>query len=99
MLNWIFDQRTGMEAGPFDDPISFEDLVVAHSSLGLQVASDPLHLDTCLQSLQAEQLIEPRADVLTIGRLHPSYSLTFRGLSFMYACRAPVGKSQLRPSF
>jgi hypothetical protein len=93
ILNWIFGRRTGPNAGPFDAPISFEDLIVAHSLLGLQVDADPLHFQTCLQSLQAEQLIEPRPDVLTtLGRLAPSYSLTFRGLSFMYACRAPVPK-------
>lgn len=95
LLNWIFSQRTGVAARPFNDPISYVDLVAAYTSLGIQAKEDHLGFDACIQSLQAEQLVEPRLDVGTpLGPLRPSYSLTFRGLSFMYACLSPAPKSQ-----
>src|SRR5437016_4053149 len=35
LLKWVFEQRTGQNAGPFNVPLSYEQLLVAYDSLGL----------------------------------------------------------------
>ena len=93
MLNWIFGQRTGQWTAPFNDPIPYMDLMNAYTNVGIPAKDDPFGFDACIQGLRAAQLIEPRLDTHNpLGVLKPPYSLTFRGLSFMFACRAPAPK-------
>jgi hypothetical protein len=94
LLKWVFEQRTGQNAGAFNVPLPYEQLLVAYDALGLAQRADPFSYHTCVQSLQSAQLIEARPDTdKAAGPLTPPYSLTFRGLSFMFACRPPERKA------
>ena len=92
LLNWIFDQRTGKNAGVFNVPIDCADLLVAHSSVRSPIDSDPLSYHACIQSLHSAQFVEQIPDPKHFGYLTHSYALTLRGLAFMYACRPPAPK-------
>jgi hypothetical protein len=92
LLNHLFTMRTGIDAGPFNVPFEVGDLLVAHSSVRLQGDSDPFSFHTCIQSLQAEQLVEQIADPKHTGYLTHSYALTVRGLAFVFACLPPKPK-------
>jgi hypothetical protein len=92
LLSWIFQQRTGTTAPAFNTPIEFAELLTAHSSLCSTGKTDPFAFHACVQSLQAQQLIEQVPDPKHQGFLTHSYALTMRGVSFMFACRPPKTK-------
>ena len=98
MLNWMFQQRIGRHAGPFSAPFDYANLMDAYASLGFvldraskKIGIDGIAFETCLQNLESEKLIEPLQGVISPGRITPR-ALTFRGLSFMFACRPPKAK-------
>lgn len=98
LLNWMFGQRTGSASMPFNAPIGYGDLMVAYAHLGFGLNSDSEHgavdglvFETCLQNLESERLIEIDPYIIGAGSAKPR-ALTFRGLSFVIACRPPQRK-------
>lgn len=93
LLNWIFDQRTGLQAPSFNSPLSYGDLMNSYTALGFveKAGIDGIAFETCLQSLEAERLIEIMQGVIKPSVMTPRV-LTFRGLAFIYACRPPSPK-------
>lgn len=93
LLNWIFGQRTGLQAPPFNRPLTYSDLMNAYASLGFveendgldTIAIETIAFETCLQGLEAERLIHAQDT-------SQDRSLTFRGLAFVLACRPPKPK-------
>jgi hypothetical protein len=98
ILNWMVELRTGPLAGPFNKPFSYGELMEAYKTLGFETVTpsgslgvDSLVFETCLENLEAEKLIE-----ISVQEFVPSFvkprALTFRGLSFVMACRPPKPK-------
>jgi Abortive infection alpha len=99
-LNWIFDQRTGPGyLGPFNDSFTYPELMQAYVDLGFStekeghIGVDGLAFETCLQNLEAERLILPKAGVVGGTTTITPRVLTMRGLMFVMACRPPKPKA------
>ncbi|MEO8049671.1 MAG: Abi-alpha family protein [Acidobacteriota bacterium] len=100
VLNWIFDNSHDSPAFR-NFRISVTDLATAFIGLGLATEGNSLHglstlenegrqrLETCIDGLQASQLIRRHND--SDDDLY--YRLTFRGRDFVRACRPPKAKS------
>lgn len=98
ILNWMVERRTGFLAGPFSKSFDYGELMEAYKALGFEAVTpseslgvDSLAFETCLENLQAERLIETSAGESVPGFVKPR-ALTFRGLSFIFACRPPKPK-------
>ena len=102
LLKWIYD-RSGGRANEeeFNPPIAFSELSTTYASLGFGETErstrgtitqvDTFELATCLNGLVAQQLIQPREDVMNVEVL-PAHSLTHRGYQFITACNPPKSK-------
>lgn len=105
LLNWIYDEAE-KSIPPKDilEPFPQSILVPAYASLGFGVYSpDPpdglpsatvnaWEFGSCFNSLEAQQLIRTRYDVVTSGSSAPYFSLTYSGARFVRACRPPKPK-------
>jgi hypothetical protein len=110
LLNWIYDSAIkGMPGHDFDFPIASSALLNAFAELGFgkverkpdgfiaSASVDAWRFGTCLNSLEAAQLIRRRYDLGNIEKSETyeirtnevRYSLTYRGHQFVTACRAP----------
>jgi len=105
LLNWIYDEAEKLiPAKDILEPFPQSNLVPAYASIGFGVYSpDPpaglpsatvnaWEFGSCFDSLEAQQLIRTRYDVVTSGNPAPYFSLTYLGAQFVRACRPPAPK-------
>jgi hypothetical protein len=95
-LDWIYSHIHELSTDQdFYHPIGLTRLRIAYTELGLGEMDS--RFGVCLNSLEAEKLVERRFDLADversekygIDRIEPYYSLTYRGHLFVAACRAP----------
>lgn len=104
-MNRIYDNVTkSMPTKDFSEPLLESALIRAYASLGFGVEElnpptglpssrvDAWQFGTCLNSLEAAQLIRTRYDLVNMSNPGPYYSLTYLGYQFVLACRPPKPK-------
>lgn len=114
MLNRTYDHAQVTGERDFSFAVSLTWLAGAYAELGFgeverkpdgifaSTSVDPWRFDTCLDSLEAVQLIRRRHDlanvewsaIYKIEINEPHYSLTHRGHQFVVACRPPKPKAE-----
>jgi hypothetical protein len=92
LLNHLFKNRSGEGAGPFNAPFTNEALLLAYNSIRSPNDQDTFAFLACLQTLEAERLVEKIYDPKLEGFITHSYRLTMRGLALVYACIPPTPK-------
>jgi len=106
LLNWVYTRATnGMPEQDLFQPIHETEMLEAYAGLGLGggrgngdgarsiTAAVNWLFGSCLGTLEAEQLIRTRFDIIKVGERNTFYSLTYRGFQFVTACRPPKPKS------
>jgi hypothetical protein len=105
LLDWVYRHvAKEMPGNDFYEPIHESELLQAYVTLGFGPIESDSHraresasasnwrFGSCLNSLEAAQLIRTRFDVINVGRVNFYYSLTYLGFQFVSACRPPAPK-------
>jgi hypothetical protein len=105
LLDWVYQHvAKEMPENDFYEPIHESELLQAYVTLGFGPIESDSHrarksasasnwrFGSCLNSLEAAQLIRTRFDVINVGKVNFYYSLTYLGFQFVSACRPPEPK-------